>query len=107
MDDHGTDRGSSERLALRYSLRRYLAAFILVSIGTAAWLVGHNISVAWSKSPERFHGLPPSVAICWIIAGVTIGAGVFALWKRTVLGALLGLAVSGSVASLAMYGSRV
>src|ERR1700748_1215206 len=106
MDDQTTDRCGGESVAPRWSLRRFLAAFALISVGVAAWSIAHEISLAWSESKNRFDGLPVSVAIYWIVAGVTLGAGVFALARRTLLGAMLGLTASGFLAALAMLATK-
>jgi hypothetical protein len=100
MDNERIDREGGA-VDLEYSPCRQWAVFILFSIGTAALSIGYSLEAAWQKSEDRFFGLPYSVSICWIVAGTTIGAGTFALARRTLLGALLGLAISGFIAAFA------
>jgi hypothetical protein len=86
MDDQRIDRESGASLkAPRFSLRRYLAAVTLVAcgIGVETWL--------WSGPNTAFkHRVVHYVATVGL---AIIGAGLFAPFKRTILGAtVFGLA---------------
>jgi hypothetical protein len=97
VDDQGANRASWARIMPRYSLRRFVAAIALISVGMAIFLIGFESNVPlWAS-------LPAATAACWIFGGAMIGAAISAPFAREKLAAIIGFAASGVLTTLAQY----
>jgi hypothetical protein len=99
MDDQRTDR-EGDGIAPRFFLWRFIAAVTVGSLGIAVFMIGFKAS-----DLPGLASLPAMAAACWLVGCPMIGAGLFALFKRGKLGAIIGLAIGFAlmvVAQLAM-----
>src|SRR6476660_4154952 len=95
MDDQRTDRKSGG-LMPRYSLKRFMVAISLTSAGLALFVIAGD-----ADTPD-VTSLPVASAICWPISFPMIGAGMFALFERAKLGAIIGF-VLGVIWTILAY----
>jgi hypothetical protein len=96
MDDQRTEREGGEGIKVpQYSVKRLMAAFLLVSVGLWDFLIGNKLAVN-ADHTVHITSLISWQAACWAVECAAIGAGVFTPFKREPLGASLGF-VAGVV----------
>jgi hypothetical protein len=90
MDEQRTDRVSG--VTPQFSLRRLFGSFALICVGIPGTLRAFTIMTDfnWPLSV-------PVVLFMWFGSGACIGAGVFAPFKLTRAGVLIGLAAYGII----------
>jgi hypothetical protein len=88
MDDQRANRDNGGLGLSQCSAMRLLGSAALLAVGS---------SIVWLSSPLQFreHVWPlyDGPALCWLLGGTLIGAGVFAPFNGTVSGAKIGFAV--------------
>jgi hypothetical protein len=65
-----------------FSLRRWLTSVTLISAGFVALAVTSQMQASYSTFPVA--------AVCWLVGGPALGAGILAPFKHELVGAIIG-----------------